>query len=453
MPTVTCAKTGILFDSDRRVKNHPTVGEYLKKASKAAKPTLEVLCEQCKNEGWPLEILIAKFDEAIEESKWRVCEKSGLRFRAEGSERTHPGIVFYSQHPDWDYRCSALRVIERGKREEWDSIEKFKTEIEAELNPDAPEESAVTPTLWVSHLCYVRSDDVKVRGYCAKILGPCDTYGYKRQFLEPVDKQGKRTVGFLLTQDGVYDSKSYSRAGNCDHRWWKVVDAVATEITREEAELIAGPPALTKAQKLAITKKQASADRLARRATATEVIKGDFPHATGALFDRDGQIWIVVDTVDERWWEDENGVRGKGRYYGEANIVHDVWERVETWIRPATTEEIAAHQAKVDREAKHKANWQRLLEIYRMADDPAAGALVPNEKRPWPRGVQIEVPVSPGTNYLVATESEVWAIMYNGRDGDDWSLSNVGNGIGSYLADPALAREAAALIKIVKDKP
>lgn len=451
MPTITCAKTGISFESDRRLRNHPSVQEYLKKAGTAAKPALESLCEQCKTEGWTLETLIAEFDRAIKESKWKVCEKSGLRFRAEGSERTHPEIASYSQHSDWDYRYAALRVIERGKREGWDSIEKFKAEIKAELNPDAPEEGDATPTLWVSHDCYEKSDEVKVSGYCAQILGPCDRYGYNRRFLKPVAKQGKRTVGYLLTQDGVYDSKSYSRAGNCDHRWWHVVNGVTTEINREQAEAIAGPPALTETQKLAIARQQEQDERLARRATATEVVEGDFPYNTDALlFDRNGQIWIVVDAIDEYWWEDEDGVRGTGRYFGDGAIVSEWFKRIKTWIRPATAEEIAAHQAKIDRDNQHESNWQRLIEIYRMADDTAT-AIVPSEKMPWPRGHQIEIPVSPGTNYLAATESQVWAILYNGRDGDDWSLSNVGDGIGSYLEDPGLAQEAIALIKAIKE--
>lgn len=101
-----------------------------------------------------------------------------------------------------------------------------------------------SPSLWVSHNCRRRSGKIKVSGYCAQILGPCDRHGYKRDFLEPVASQGKRTVGYLLTRDGVYDSKSYGRTGNCDHRWWRVVDGVVTEIKQEQAEAIVGPPVM-----------------------------------------------------------------------------------------------------------------------------------------------------------------------------------------------------------------
>jgi len=66
MPTITCAKTGIVFESDRRL---------------AAKPTLESLCEQCKAEGWTLETLIAEFDRATSKSDSEYIYKSTVKQR------------------------------------------------------------------------------------------------------------------------------------------------------------------------------------------------------------------------------------------------------------------------------------------------------------------------------------------------------------------------------------
>lgn len=163
-----------------------------------------------------------------------TCSRSGLVFEAENKRtKIHPGISWYTAHRDTAVRYPAVAVIERGKTEGWDSIAKFKSEIEKALNPvpdpepdwDLSTSDSTTPD------GYGKAK----KGYIAKIVGSDSKFRYKREFLTEVKKDGRHRY-FKLVEDGVYQACSYSAKGNKHESWYQVVAGERVEITAGQVE-------------------------------------------------------------------------------------------------------------------------------------------------------------------------------------------------------------------------
>lgn len=133
-----------------------------------------------------------------------TCTRSGLTFEAETRRlRVHPKISYYTAHKDTDIRYPAIKVVERGKTEGWESIEVFESEIEKALNPPPK-----PPTPYHLECAWV-----------AKITGYHPKFDYDRIFLEEVSTSG-RFKRFLLTEPGLYQSCYKSAKGNETRQWW-----------------------------------------------------------------------------------------------------------------------------------------------------------------------------------------------------------------------------------------
>lgn len=78
-----------------------------------------------------------------------------------------------------------------------------------------------------------------------------------------------------------------------------------------------------------------------------------------------------------------------------------------------------------------KVRYQRVFDA--VMSDPRA---IKPESAPYPSGKELIVEdghLMPN-KLIVQTKGEVWALKYNGRDGDDWSHNNVGGSwIGCYV--------------------
>lgn len=345
-----------------------------------------------------------------------ICSRSGLKFEAENRrKKVHPRINFYTSHKDWDLRYKAVAVIERGKAEGWDSFEKFEAEIQKALHPDPPPRPHYDfEGAWV-----------------ARIVGSDRKYRFERDFLTPVDKEGRFKRYNLVAQgDGIYETCYESAKGNKTRRYWRVENGELVQISLEDVEtLFPEIPEIVPASVEGCLK-----------------VNKHFPE--GTTIEHDGSIYFVVclDSVDH--WEDEDGIGGTGKYYGDSYIV---WEKTEytAYLRPATESEIAEYQARKQAELSKKSAIARLHQIAEMI---GTGAEQPPRSN-YPKGQQFVLRQGHfQANEVLLLESDsdrLWHLTYNGRDGDDWRPNNVaGTHIGRYLTiSPDLRAEVEELLK------
>jgi hypothetical protein len=160
----------------------------------------------------------------------KICTRSGLVFTTDNNRlKVHPEISKWTTLKDTDIRYTAISVIEQGKMEQWNSISKFNSEIEKAIKPVKKESN------------YQTSDYANRKGWIALIEGQDLQYGYSRKFVNAVDQDGKRKK-YLIKEDGVYQSVSYSSSGNKSEVWLEVVQGVIQQITNEQAIEIVGLP-------------------------------------------------------------------------------------------------------------------------------------------------------------------------------------------------------------------
>lgn len=147
-----------------------------------------------------------------------TCIRSGLKFYSENRRtKVHPEISWYTTHKDNSLRYKAVAVIDRGKIEGWDNLEKFKTEIEIALAPPPPV-------------------DYDYEGnYVAKIEGWHPQYNLVRNFLTPVDTNGRfKRYSFKDLANGFYETVYKSAKGNKTKSYFEVTDSGRTSLTEDQ---------------------------------------------------------------------------------------------------------------------------------------------------------------------------------------------------------------------------
>lgn len=151
-----------------------------------------------------------------------ICSRSGLKFEAPNRRlKVHPEISWYTAHNNTEVRYPAIAVIERGKSEGWDSIQKFEAEIKKALVPKP------------------RPDYDFEGHWLARIEGWDAAYDYQREFAKPVDIEGRfKRFWFQGLPDGLYETGYKSNAGNKTYHYYQVVDGARTEISKEELEAL-----------------------------------------------------------------------------------------------------------------------------------------------------------------------------------------------------------------------
>jgi hypothetical protein len=149
-----------------------------------------------------------------------ICIKSGLKFLAENRRlKIHPEIAYFTSHSDWDFRYKvAIPVIERGKTEGWDTIDRFKREIAAAAAPKP------RPTY-----------DFEGK-WAAEIVGSDPQFRFERRFLTPVDTEGRFKRYHLAGREGFFETCYESGKGNQTRRFLRVTKGVVVEIERAEVE-------------------------------------------------------------------------------------------------------------------------------------------------------------------------------------------------------------------------
>lgn len=348
-----------------------------------------------------------------------ICSRSGLKFEAENRrKKVHPAISYYTCHKNYDIRYPAIAVIERGKTEGWDSIEKFEEEIEKALNPEPQP----------------RPDYDFEGAWAAEITGSDKKYRFERTFLTKVDEEGRfKRYSIIAEGDGIYETCYKSAKGNQTRRYWQVKNGELTQISLEEVEILF--PEI----------KPVSVEGCVK-------VEKFFPENSPVEYE--GQIYFVVRVDSVTHWEDEDGVAGTG--YNN-NDTYTVWEDTvfTSYLRPATSEESAQYeeikQAKLveeTQEAERKEAVKRLKEIAKTIT-VSNGAITP-ESASYPNGKAfvLEQGYYQPNRLLVLEHNRLWSLRYNGRDGDDWSYNNVaGSCIGCYLEiTPELKTEIEELI-------
>lgn len=342
-----------------------------------------------------------------------ICSRSGLKFEAENRrKKVHPEISFYTTHKDWDFRYAAVAVIERGKAEGWDSIEKFKEEIKKALNPEPQP----------------RPDYDFEGNWAAKITGSDIKYRFSRNFLTPVDKEGRfKRYNLAAAGDGIYETCYESAKGNKTRRYWRIENGELIDLQLEDVEKLFPEIVLSSIE---------------------GCIKVDKYFPEGSTVEHEGELYTVVRLDSVEQWEDEDGIAGTGRNYGGTHIV---WEETQytAYLRPATEEEIAEYNARKQAKAEKATAIARLIEI--------AKTITTENKAPrvsdYPKGKEFVIRQGHfQANEVLLLEDDgdrLWYLIFNGRDGDDWRPNNVASAyIGRYLEiSPDLRIEIEELLK------
>lgn len=364
-----------------------------------------------------------------------ICKRSGLKFEAENHRmKVHPRISFYTTHKNYDIRYPAIAVIERGKEEGWNSIEKFLEEIEKALNPEPKP----------------RPEYDFEGAYACRITGFHPKYRFEREFVDPVDKEGRfNRYNLRAEPDGIYETAYKSAKQNVTKHYYRLEDGVLTELALSEVEALfpaIDPPAAPDRAGCILVKAWLGA--------VGSVVQYDFDGTQGRS--PNPQLWKIVEVEAQPHWEDEDGITGSGHYDGGAAIVAE-WNQYKSYLRLATLAEIEQQErldadkaAAQNRTAEIKALWERVN-----ADDAAVVPL----RADYPQGPKVVVQRGyfQDNRILVLEPStptqpdRLWALVYNGRDGDNWSHNNVADYIGRYIEiAPHRAAELQPLFAALK---
>jgi hypothetical protein len=351
-----------------------------------------------------------------------TCKRSGLKFEAENRRRSvHPSISYYTSHKDMDIRYAAIPVIERGKTEGWKTVEQFEAKIEAALDPPPP--LAID---WDLECAWV-----------ACISGYSEKFGYNRDFLKEVEKNG-RFNRFKLSEDGLYESCYKSNKGNQTRQYFQVKNGKRTEISQSELDSLLGDRPLKKEERLQNLEG-------CEKVETGEKYLGD----AGAIAHWEDHHFEIVDFSVKTEYEDEDGIITN--YSPCDTYCVAEYHQYTYWLKPATEEQIAALQETLSDNNAAAAAVKRCKEIAR-----SGGWTTPKDANP--RGSKIgyrDKVLSYDSPYLQIDQSAglLWAVSYNGRDGDDWSFNNAGGG--TQVAHctnltPELEAEVLALAEVIQ---
>jgi hypothetical protein len=343
-----------------------------------------------------------------------ICKRSGLKFEAENRRKSvHPKISWYTTHRDYSIRYPAVAVIERGKQEGWDTLEKFEAEIQKALNPEPqPRPEYDFEGAWV-----------------AQITGSHSTYRFDRTFLEAIDSEGGfKRYNIKASGDGIYETCYKSAKGNETQHYYRVESGSLTEIELAEVEALFPE------------------DEIAPQVSIEACISTErYLGKAGEIVEHEGKVYEII-RVDEssktvsEWddFEDE----------------HRSWKEpvYKSWLKEASAEVSETFlKAKAQTElesATKKIAIARLKEI--SSTITIENGSVAPEFAPYPTGKTFVVQQGhyQANHLLVLEDNRLWYLIYNGRDGDLWDLNNVENGyIGRWLeVSPELKAEIEELL-------
>lgn len=318
-----------------------------------------------------------------------ICARSGLAFEADSKrKKVHPAIRHYTSHKDTNIRYPAIAVIEQGKKEGWDSLEKFQAEIKKALNPP------LTPPV-----------EYDFEGYwAAKITGYSKQYDYEREFLTPVEEVG-RFRRYRLTEEGCYQTCYRSAKGNETRIFWQVTGGVLEEISPEQLESVLG-------KRIDVEKPERG------ELIETKRLLGDIGETV-----QFNARWVTITAVEmiALYRDEETGITST--YYPEDSSEVIEIETYRTWVEPATAEQVAECQA-ID---KIKAYATKAVIELKEIDSTEQWE---KPEQANPQGLKISLrdkTLGYDSSYLQVDRSArlLWRVVYNNRDGDLWSMNNL----------------------------
>lgn len=323
-----------------------------------------------------------------------ICKRSGLIFQAENRRNSvHPSISYYTTHKDQGLRYVAAKTIARGLSEGWATLERFEVAIKVDLNPPPPPEAPYDfEGTWL-----------------AKITGRCEKFDYVREFQDCVEERG-RFKRFRFGLPGIYQTNYKSAKGNDTRHFVEVLeDGTQTDITEAEVVKRFGDRPVTEELDL----------------SGLEKIETEYPLGQVGETVKVGDRFVVIEKTETKIiYHDEDGI-AHSRYPSGVFVVEEEHVTVN-WVRSATESEAKIAADKLAVKSAGLAAFGRAKEIFgQSAETPIAGT---------PTGLKISVRdkvLGYDSPYLQVDTNAglLWSVIYNGRDGDLWSLSNYGNSI------------------------
>ena len=356
-----------------------------------------------------------------------VCSRSGLEFEVLiGKVReglVHPEIAKWLNCKDLSVRYPAITAIEEGKDKGLKTYQQFEEIIEATIEEENKPESI--------------PDHDFVGSWLAKIEGAHEKYRFKRSFSNPVYIEGRYKYFKIKNQsDGIYETGYKSNAGNNTKNYYQIVKGEVVKIELEQVEQEF--PEVSKPE----VSKEDYKDCL--------VVKENLG-ITGNVVSYKDNYYKIVKLEVEHFYEDDDGATHTS-YPSDANYVFQI-SYYKTFLESATELDIAEYNQSVKEKQKAVETKKQLRQIN---EDLLNN---PNRISPincgYPKGIELVLRQGyyQPNEILIITQDSIWSLVYNGRDGDDWSYNNVsGMWVGCYLPINSGFREKViSLIEDVKN--
>lgn len=362
-----------------------------------------------------------------------ICSRSGLTFEAPNRRRkVHPGISVYTSHKDMDYRYAAIAVIERGKAEGWDSLEKFEKEIAIATDPEA----ATKAVQEISDVGLCKVELKRAKRYperspwVARITGTSTKFGFERKFITPVLEQ-KHLSTFLL-EDGFYEECEFNSKGEKQRRFLCVQNGEKEYLSKQELTERTGwaDGLIEKRAQQAREKAEAEAKEAEAKQGAIVVKNGEIPvTSVNGVVDYNGVPHFVAWRDEKCQWLDEDGITWD--QYPSSVRVEDEWSIYTYWLKPATAEQIEAHYQKQQAEERKQEEIKAAAQTMRTIKSLAYPDHREKPEEAHPSGTKIGYKFKRlryDSPYVQIDEAVgvLWSIKYNFRDGDDWRYNNFG---------------------------
>lgn len=347
---------------------------------------------------------------------WVTCSRSGLVFNSLdfNSERlsVHPTIRRWFDIKDY---AVVARIVEKGKEAGWTTLEQFEESLEKAFKEPEYTHPTLTLTDGGGRKCWV-----------AKINGLHETYDFERSFLKEEEIDGRERT-FELVEDGIYQSKEYSRKGNEAIRWWLKTSNDLTEIDYHAVcDSIGGDPLKIKQAKAEQKRKEEAL------IVGSQKGHGEAPYSEGQVFylKQEDDYFVCVNSKTE--WLDREYADDIGLMCDPDPAFYEITYRKAT---KEETDKFLVEQAEQERRKQERANLRQRYTDLLKACFPEDSEKVEPENADFPEGTKVILRETfYHKDYLVITNDKIWKIIYNGRDGDMWCWNNVGNMyIGSWI--------------------
>lgn len=344
-----------------------------------------------------------------------ICSRSGLSFQAENRRtKVHPGISRWTACSDWKLRQKASEVIERGKSEGWNTLEKFEVEIQKVLNPPPPPEP-----------------DYDFEGvWAARLVGSHDKFRFEREFIPPVSVNGRfKRFNVSAAGDGLFETCYKSAKGNETRHYYRVQGGRLEQISLPQAE-----------------------EAFPLADSALLKVEEWFPKGKNVVYEG---IVYSVDRCDS--WEAKE----------------DIWDDIDDeWTRRSVTKSVSFLRPldkkaadlflaeKIAEEAQRRAQEAAVAYLQKtiLAVFANKNVIAPPHGTLYPSGLSFTLEEGYyQPNFLAVLRKDgkdyqLWTLRYNGRDGDDWRPNNAaGAWVGRFASvSPEFAERFQEIAAIAK---